>query len=146
MKKNTNKLVRKPNNFLGLILFTIIYIFLQKIISAAFFLFLMAFMISYGNTIEILMIPLIIALAFVYYFGYLSKDFFQKINKLFTSSMMIIILIYFIYKIFNNDEFEAGQTTVYIFCTMSHISFVIGVFYSDKVKKILDRIKFKRKK
>ena len=145
MKKNTNKLVRKPNNFLGLILFTIIYIFLQKIISAAFFLFLMAFMISYGNTIEILMIPLIIVLAFVYYFGYLSKDFFQKINKLFTSSMMIIILIYFIYKIFNNDEFEAGQTTVYIFCTMSHISFVIGVFYSDKVKKILDRIKFKRK-
>ena len=47
---------------------------------------------------------------------------------------------------FNNDEFEAGQTTVYIFCTISHISFVIGVFYSDKVKKILDRIKFKRKK
>lgn len=145
MEKNENKFVRKPNNFLGLILFTIIYIFLQKIISTAFFLFLMAFMISYGNTIEILMIPLIIALAFVYYFGYLSKDFFQKINKLFISGVMIIILLYFIYKIFNNNKFEAGQTTVYIFCTISHISYTIGAFHSDKVKKILDKIKFKRK-
>ena len=145
MEKNENKFVRKPNNFLGLILFTIIYIFLQKIISTAFFLFLMAFMISYGNTIEILMIPLIIALAFVYYFGYLSKDFFQKINKLFISGVMIIILLYFIYKIFNNNKFEAGQTTVYIFCTISHISYTIGAFHSDKVKKVLDRIKFKRK-
>lgn len=145
MEKNENKFVRKPNNFLGLILFTIIYIFLQKIISTAFFLFLMAFMISYGNTIEILMIPLIIALAFVYYFGYLSKDFFQKINKLFISGVMIIILLYFIYKIFNNNKFEAGQTTVYIFCTISHISYTIGAFHSDKVKKILNKIKFKRK-
>ena len=50
-----------------------------------------------------------------------------------------------IYKIFNNNEFEAGQTTVYIFCTISHISYTIGVFFSDKVKKILDKIKFKRK-
>ena len=146
MKKNTDKLMTKQNNPLGLILFTIIYIFLQKIISSAFFLFLMAFMISYGNTIEILMIPLIIGIAFVYYFGYLSKDFFQKINKLFISGVMIIILLYFIYKIFNNNEFEAGQTIVYIFCTISYISYTIGAFHSDKVKKILDRIKFKRKK
>ena len=107
MEKNENKFMSKAKSFLVLVLFTIIYIFLQKIISAAFFLFLMAFMISYGNTIEILMIPLIIALAFVYYFGYLSKDFFQKINKLFISGVMIIILLYFIYKIFNNNEFEA---------------------------------------
>ncbi|MDO4639676.1 MAG: hypothetical protein Q4A77_07465 [Leptotrichia hongkongensis] len=96
MEKNENKFMSKAKSFLVLVLFTIIYIFLQKIISAAFFLFLMAFMISYGNTIEILMIPLIIALAFVYYFGYLSKDFFQKINKLFISGVMIIILLYFI--------------------------------------------------
>ena len=97
MEKNENKFMSKAKSFLVLVLFTIIYIFLQKIISAVFFLFLMAFMISYGNTIEILMIPLIIALAFVYYFGYLSKDFFQKINKLFISGVMIIILFYFIY-------------------------------------------------
>ena len=50
-----------------------------------------------------------------------------------------------VYKIFNNNEFEAGQTTVYIFCTISHISYTIGAFHSDKVKKILDKIKFKRK-
>ena len=145
MEKNENKFMSKAKKILVLVLFTIIYIFLQKIISAAFFLFLMALMISYGNTIEILMIPLIIMLVLIYYFGYLSKNFFQKINKLFISGVMIIILIYFIYKIFNNNEFEAGQTTVYIFCTISHISYTIGVFYSDKVKKILDRIKFKRK-
>ena len=145
MEKNENKFMSKAKKILVLVLFTIIYIFLQKIISAAFFLFLMALMISYGNTIEILMIPLIIMLVLIYYFGYLSKDFFQKINKLFISGVMIIILLYFIYKIFNNNEFEAGQTTVYIFCTISHISYTIGVFYSDKVKKILDRIKFKRK-
>ena len=145
MEKNVNNLMSKAKKILVLVLFTIIYIFLQKIISAAFFLFLMALMISYGNTIEILMIPLIIALAFVYYFGYLSKDFFQKINKLFISGVMIIILLYFIYKIFNNNEFEAGQTTLYIFCTISHISYTIGAFYSDKLNKILNRIKFKRK-
>ena len=145
MEKNVNNLMSKAKKILVLVLFTIIYIFLQKIISAAFFLFLMALMISYGNIIEILMIPLIIALAFGYYFGYLSKDFFQKINKLFISGVMIIILLYFIYKIFNNNEFEAGQTTVYIFCIISHISYTIGAFYSDKLNKILDRIKFKRK-
>ena len=146
MEKNVNNLMSKAKEISVLVLFTIIYIFLQKIILVAFFLFLMAFMISYGKTIEILIIPLIIMLAFVYYFGYLSKDFFQKINKLFISGVMIIILLYFIYKIFNNNEFEAGQTTVYIFCTISHISYTIGVFFSDKVKKVLDRIKFKRKK
>ena len=35
---------------------------------------------------------------------------------------------------------------VHIFSTASHIFYTIGVFFSDKVKKILDRIKFKRKK
>ena len=59
--------------------------------------------------------------------------------------MSQLILQFMIYKIFNNNEFEAGQTTVYIFCTISHISYTIGVFFSDKVKKILDKIKFKRK-
>ena len=32
MEKNTNKFVRKPNNFLGLILFTIIYFLVQSAI------------------------------------------------------------------------------------------------------------------
>ena len=56
MEKNENKFMSKAKRFLVLVLFTIIYIFLQKIISAAFFLFLMAFMISYGNTSETLII------------------------------------------------------------------------------------------
>ena len=40
MEKNENKFMSKAKSFLVLVLFTIIYIFLQKIISAAFFLFL----------------------------------------------------------------------------------------------------------
>ena len=149
MEKNENKFMSKAKSFLVLVLFTIIYIFLQKIISAAFFLFLMAFMISYGNTIEILMIPLIIGLAFVYYFGYLSKDFLGKMNKIGLNTVMIVILIYFLYKAAAGDQNSIIDALIdekkYIFCILSHVSFIIGVFYSDKVKKILDKIKFKRK-
>lgn len=39
MEKNENKFMSKAKSFLVLVLFTIIYIFLQKIISAAFFYF-----------------------------------------------------------------------------------------------------------
>ena len=42
--------------------------------------------------------------------------------------------------------FAPTAREVHIFCTASHIFYTIGVFFSDKVKKILDRIKFKRKK
>lgn len=42
--------------------------------------------------------------------------------------------------------FAPTAREVHIFCTTSHIFYTIGAFYSDKVKKILDRIKFKRKK
>ena len=64
---------------------------------------------------------------------------------------MIAILIYFLYKIFtetdeNTTMFAPTRREVYIFCIASHIFYTIGSFYSDKVKKILDRIKFKRKK
>ena len=41
--------------------------------------------------------------------------------------------------------FAPTAREVHIFCTASHIFYTIGVFFSDKVKKILDRIKFKRK-
>ena len=122
MEKNVNNLMSKAKEISVLVLFTIIYIFLQKIILVAFFLFLMAFMISYGKTIEILIIPLIIMLAFVYYFGYLSKDFFQKINKLFTSSMMIIILIYFIYfLIMMNLRRDRQQSIFFVQCRIFHL-------------------------
>ena len=63
---------------------------------------------------------------------------------------MIAILIYFLYKIFTEiDEdtimFAPTAREVHIFCTASHIFYTIGVFFSHKVKKILDKIKFKRK-
>ena len=81
MEKNTDKLITKPNNFLGLILFTIIYFLYKAVVG--------------------------------------------------DQNSIIDVLI---------DEKK------YIFCIMSHILFIIGAFYSDKVKKILDRIKLKRKK
>ena len=42
--------------------------------------------------------------------------------------------------------FAPTAREVHIFCTTSHIFYTIGAFYSDKIKKILDSIKFKRKK
>ena len=71
-------------------------------------------------------------------------------NKAVLGSVMIAILIFFLYKIFtepNEDTtmFAPTQRQIYIFCIASHIFYTIGVFFGDKVKKILDRIKFKRK-
>ena len=72
-------------------------------------------------------------------------------NKTLLGSVMMAILIYFLYKIFtepNEDTtmFAPTQREIYIFCTVSHIFYTIGALHSDKVKKILDKIKFKRKK
>ena len=71
-------------------------------------------------------------------------------NKTVLGGVMIAILIYFLYKFFtetdeNTAMFVPTAREVHIFCTTSHIFYTIGAFYSDKVKKILDRIKFKRK-
>ena len=65
-------------------------------------------------------------------------------NKTVLGGVMIAILIYFLYKIFT----ETDESTA-MFAPKAqeiHIFYTIGAFYSDKVKKILDRIKFKRKK
>ena len=97
-------------------------------------------------------IALIIVLGFIFYLGYfLCSEFLKKMNKTLLGSVMIAILIYFLYKIFtepNEDTtlFAPTQREIYIFCTTSHIFYTIGVFFSDKVKKVLDRIKSKRKK
>ena len=91
-------------------------------------------------------------LGFIFYLGYfLCSEFLKKMNKTLLVSVMIAILIYFLYKIFtepNEDTtmFAPTQREIYIFCTASHIFYTIGAFHSDKVKKILDKIKFKRKK
>lgn len=65
-------------------------------------------------------------------------------NKTVLDGVMIAILIYFLYKIFTETD---ENTTMFVPTAREvHIFYTIGAFYSDKVKKILDRIKFKRKK
>ena len=55
MEKNTNKLLRKPNNFLGLILFTIIYFLVQNIIYPLLgLLFWFSFMLIFGGIVDAL--------------------------------------------------------------------------------------------
>ena len=89
-------------------------------------------------------------LMLIFYLGYLCSKFLKKMNKTVLGGVMIAILVYFLYKFFtetdeNTTMFAPTQCEVYIFCTASHIFYTIGVFFSDKVKKILDKIKFKRK-
>ena len=171
MEINENKFMSKAKSFLVLVLFTVIYFFFQKTIYPALaFLFWLIFGISFSaiifNSLTLLNIPewltiffnisfsvitLIIVLGFIFYLGYfLCSEFLKKMNKTLLGSVMMVILIYFLYKIFtepNEDTtmFAPTQREIYIFCTASHISYTVGVFFSDKVKKILDRIKFKRK-
>ena len=171
MEKNENEFMSKAKSFLGLVLFTVIYFFFQKTIYPALaFLFWLIFGILFSviffNSLTLLNLPewltiffnisfslitLIIVLGFIFYLGYfLCSEFLKKMNKAVLGSVMIAILIFFLYKIFTepNEEatmFAPTQREIYIFCTVSHIFYTIGVFFSDKVKKILDRIKFKRK-
>ena len=170
MEKNENKVMSKAKGFLVLVLFTAIYFFFQKtiypILALLFWLiFAMPLAGVIINSLEILNFPeiviniigivisgiaLIIVLIFVFYLGYLCSKFLKKMNKTVLGGAMIAILIYFVHKIFiETDEstamFAPTAREVHIFCTASHIFYTIGVFYSDKVNKILDRIKFKRK-
>ena len=172
MEINENKFMSKIKSFLVLVLFTVIYFFFQKTIYPALaFLFWLIFGILFSailfNSLTLLNIPewltiffnisfsvitLIIVLGFIFYLGYfLCSEFLKKMNKTLLGSVMMVILIYFLYKIFtepNEDTtmFASTQREIYIFCTASHIFYTIGVFFSDKVKKVLDRIKSKRKK
>ena len=167
MKKDTDKLITKPNNFLGLLLFTMIYFLIQNIIYPLLgLLFWFSFMLIFGGIVDALgilkvkgseviftyifyCICLAILFGFMYYLGYLCKEFLGKINKIGLNIVMIVILIYFLYKAVVGDQNSIINALIdekkYILCTISHVSYIIGAFYSDKVKKILDRIKFKRK-
>ena len=166
MEKNTDKLITKPNNFLGLILFTIIYFLVQNIIYPLLgLLFWFSFMLIFGGIVDALgilkvkgseviftyifyCICLAILFGFMYYLGYLCKEFLGKMNKKGLNIVMIVILIYFLYKA-AGDQNSIIDALIdekkYIFCTIFHISYIMGAFHSDKVKKVLDRIKFKRK-
>ena len=156
MKKNTDKLVTKQDNPLGLILFSIIYFLVQEgIYPALAYLFwfasaLFSTAIFFVAPEHILKISLIIILGIMYFLGYLCKGFLKKMNKKALIWIMIAILVYFVFRaIFENKNSSIMSYLTngkkYIFCIMSHISFVIGAFYNDKVKKILGSIKFKRK-
>ena len=164
MKKNTNKLTSKTKEFLGLILFTIIYFLVQEVIYPvlAYLFWFISTLFSTGSLLEapeqILKIfvivfslfCLIVILGIMYFLGYLCKRFLKKMNKKALILVMIVILIYFVFRAIFENEYSSIMSRLtngrkYIFCTISHISFVIGVFFSDKVEKILGRIKFKRK-
>ena len=164
MKKNTNKLTSKTKEFLGLILFTIIYFLVQEVIYPvlAYLFWFISTLFSTGSLLEapeqILKIfvivfslfCLIVILGIMYFLGYLCKRFLKKMNKKALILVMIVILIYFMFRAIFESKYSSIMSRLtngrkYIFCTMSHISFVIGVFFSDKVEKILGRIKFKRK-
>ena len=72
-------------------------------------------------------------------------------DKTVLGCVMTAILIYFLYKVFTETDestamFAPTAREIHIFCTASHIFYTVGVFFSDKVKKVLDRIKSKRKK
>ena len=172
MEKNENKFILKVKSFLALVLFTVIYFFFQKTIYPALaFLFWLIFGISFSailfNSLTLLNLPkwltiffnisfslitLIIVLGFIFYLGYfLCSEFLKKMNKTLLGSVMIAILIYFLYKIFTETDestamFAPTAREIHIFCTASHIFYTVGVFFSDKVKKVLERMKSKRKK
>ncbi len=164
MKKNTDKLMTKQNNPLGLILFTIIYFLVQNVIYPVLaYLFWFIFtLFSTGVLLEapeqilkifvivVSLFCLIIILGIMYFLGYLCKGFLKKMNKKALIWIMIVILVYFVFRaLFENKNSSIMSYLTngkkYIFCIMSHISYVIGVFFSDKIKKILDTIKSKRK-
>ena len=164
MKKNTNKLTSKTKGFLGLILFTIIYFLVQAVIYPvlAYLFWFISTLFSTGSLLEapeqILKIfvivfslfCLIIILGIMYFLGYLCKRFLKKMNKKALILVMVVILIYFVFRAIFESKYSSIMSRLtngrkYIFCTMSHISFIIGVFFSNKVEKILGRIKFKRK-
>ena len=171
MEKNENKFMSKAKSFLVLVLFTVIYFFFQKTIYPALaFLFWLIFGISFSaiifNSLTLLNIPewltiffnisfsviaLITVLMLVFYLGYLCSKFLKKMDKTILGCVMTAILIYFLYKVFTETDestamFAPKAQEIHIFCTASHIFYTVGVFFSDKVKKVLDRIKFKRKK
>ena len=171
MEKNENKVMSKAKGFLVLVLFTAIYFFFQKTIYPILaFLFWLVFAMPLAgiiiNALEFLHLPqvamttiavvisgiaLIMVLMVVFGLGYLCSKFLKKMDKTILGCVMTAILIYFLYKVFTETDestamFAPKAQEIHIFCTASHIFYTVGVFFSDKVKKVLDRMKSKRKK
>ena len=123
IERNENKFMSKVKGFLILVLFTVIYFFFQKTIYPVLgLLFWLVFAMSSGgiilSTLEFLNFPqevirivaivisgiaLIMVLMLVSYLGYLCSKFLKKMNKTVLGGVMIAILIYFLYKIFDKS-------------------------------------------
>lgn len=170
MEKNTNKPISEKDSLLKLILFTIIYFLVQRIVfPLAAFLFWFTFLLIFGGLaiqigrifelsegIEKIFIniffgiALLILFGFMYFLGYLCRGFLGKFNKIALNAVMAVILIYFLYKVVVGDQNSIIDALIggklYIYCTIFHIVYIIGAFWGEKIKKILGDIKFKRKK
>lgn len=122
------------------VLFTVIYFFLQQKLSIIFLLLWIEILVSFGKSIVVALISMLIIIMFFFYFGYLSRNFLAKLNKILLGVLMSIILIYFLYNIFyQENQFIPGTEEFNITWVILHISYIIGLFGD---KKII--IKFKK--
>lgn len=116
------------------VLFTIIYFFLQQKLSIIFLLLWIGILTSFGESIVAALISTLIIIMFFFYFGYLSRNFLVKLNKILLGVLISIILIYFLYNIFyQENQFITGTEEFDIICVISHISYTIGLFWDKKI-------------
>ena len=117
------------------VLFTVIYFFLQQKLSIIFLLLWIEILVSFGKSIVVALISMLIIIMFFFYFGYLSRNFLVKLNKILLGVLMSIILIYFLYNIFyQENQFIPGTEEFNITYIILHISYAIGLF-GDKIGK-----------
>ena len=64
------------------VLFTVIYFFLQQKLSIIFLLLWIGILVSFGKSIVVALISMLIIIMFFFYFGYLSRNFLVKLNKI----------------------------------------------------------------
>lgn len=116
------------------VLFTVIYFFLQQKLSIIFLLLWIEILVSFGKSIVVALISMLIIIMFFFYFGYLSRNFLVKLNKILLGVLMSIILIYFLYNIFyQENQFIPGIEEFNITYIILHISYTIGLFGDKKI-------------
>ena len=116
------------------VLFTVIYFFLQQKLSIIFLLLWIEILVSFGKSIVVALISMLIIIMFFFYFGYLSRNFLVKLNKILLGVLMSIILIYFLYNIFyQENQFIPGIEEFNITYIILHISYTIGLFLDKKI-------------
>ena len=103
------------------VLFTVIYFFLQQKLSIIFLLLWVGILVSFGKSIVVALISMLIIIMFFFYFGYLSRNFLVKLNKILLGVLMSIILIYFLYNIFyQENQFIPVTEEFNITCVILH--------------------------